>query len=147
MVVIIESGETMGIGNRIENLRERKGWTQRELANRVQLNFSVMNRIESGERPVKDSELASFARVLDTTADYLLGLTDDPTPPKHVQAGIPDDKYQKLSAYQKEVLDFMLNSETLAFHDQPKDLLEALESFEVYYEVWKKHKKKEGEQK
>ncbi|MGE7915302.1 helix-turn-helix domain-containing protein [Lysinibacillus xylanilyticus] len=69
----------MDIGKRIISLREIKGWTQRELANRVNLNVSVMNRIESNERPVKDSELISLANVLDVSTDYLLGRTDTPT--------------------------------------------------------------------
>lgn len=68
-------------GQRIVNLRENKNWSQRELAKRVDLNASVMNRIESGERPIKDFELDKIASVLDTTTDYLLGRTDNPNPP------------------------------------------------------------------
>lgn len=60
------------------SLREEKGWSQRELARRVNLNPSVMNRIELSERPIKDQELAKIADVLDVTTDYLLGRTDDP---------------------------------------------------------------------
>lgn len=62
-----------GIGNRIINLRENKNWSQRELARRVGINPSVMNRIELEERPIKDFELDILASVLDTTTDYLLG--------------------------------------------------------------------------
>ncbi|OXS70203.1 hypothetical protein B1B04_18745 [Lysinibacillus sp. KCTC 33748] len=68
----------MNIGKRIISLRENKGWTQRELANRVSLNVSVMNRIELNERPVKDSELINLANVLGVSTDYLLGRTDTP---------------------------------------------------------------------
>lgn len=64
------------IGKRIINLREAKNWSQRELARRVNLNFSVMNRIESGERPIKDHELIDLSTALDVTADYLLGKTN-----------------------------------------------------------------------
>lgn len=63
----------MKIGENIIYLRERKGWTQRELAKKVGLNTSVMNRIESGERPVKDEEIIKLATALETTPDYLLG--------------------------------------------------------------------------
>jgi len=66
----------MNIGKKIISLREKKGWTQRELANRVNINVSVMNRIESNDRPVKDSELIALANVLDCSTDYLLGRTD-----------------------------------------------------------------------
>lgn len=69
----------MDIGKKIISLREKRGWTQRELANRVNLNVSVMNRIESNERPIKDSELLNFANVLEVSTDYLLGRTDSPS--------------------------------------------------------------------
>ncbi|MER2039681.1 MAG: helix-turn-helix transcriptional regulator [Solibacillus sp.] len=66
----------MDIGRKIISLRERRGWTQRELANRVNLNVSVMNRIESNERPIKDNELLNLANVLEVSTDYLLGRID-----------------------------------------------------------------------
>lgn len=62
----------MNIGENIIYLRERKGWTQRELANMVGINTSVMNRIESGERPTKDEEILKLAKILNTSTDYLL---------------------------------------------------------------------------
>ncbi|MEG7619472.1 helix-turn-helix transcriptional regulator [Enterococcus faecalis] len=68
----------MDIGKKIISLREKRGWTQRELANRVNINVSVMNRIESNERPVKDSELLNLANVLEVSTDYLLGRIDTP---------------------------------------------------------------------
>lgn len=64
---------TIGIGNRIVNLRKYKNWSQRELARRVGMSPSVMNRIELEERPIKDFELDILASVLETTTDYLLG--------------------------------------------------------------------------
>ena|SRR5690625_1653122 len=64
---------TLGIGNRIVSLRKYKNWSQRELARRVGMSPSVMNRIELEERPIKDFELDILASVLETTTDYLLG--------------------------------------------------------------------------
>ncbi|ASS72402.1 hypothetical protein BaGK_16355 [Bacillus atrophaeus] len=63
----------MSIGDRIIILRERKGWSQRELARRIDINYAVMNRIEKGTRSITDSEIIKLAEVLDTTTDYLLG--------------------------------------------------------------------------
>ncbi|WP_240515904.1 helix-turn-helix domain-containing protein [Bacillus atrophaeus] len=65
--------KTMSIGDRIIILRERKGWSQRELARRIDINYAVMNRIEKGTRSITDSEIIKLAEVLDTTTDYLLG--------------------------------------------------------------------------
>ncbi|WP_129692471.1 helix-turn-helix domain-containing protein [Gottfriedia acidiceleris] len=61
------------IGERIKNLREKKNWSQKELATRVKLHTSVLNRIENNTRPIKDEELLSFANIFDTTTDFILG--------------------------------------------------------------------------
>lgn len=66
----------MSIGERIIKLREKKNWSQRELAKRSGLNPSVMNRIETGERPLRAEELKTIAQLLDVQADYLLGTVD-----------------------------------------------------------------------
>lgn len=78
IIELTESGENMNIGKKIISLREKRGWTQRELAARINLNVSVMNRIESNDRPVKDSELLSLANIFEVSTDYLLGRTDAP---------------------------------------------------------------------
>jgi len=60
-------------GQRIKRLRERKGWTQLELAAALNLNNSVLSRIESGQRPVDDELLVRIADLFGTTTDYLVG--------------------------------------------------------------------------
>jgi transcriptional regulator with XRE-family HTH domain len=65
----------VSIGARIVMLREQKGLTQYELAEKAHISKSVMNRIELGTRPIRDDELISFAKILGVTADFLLGLT------------------------------------------------------------------------
>ncbi|MFJ8268495.1 helix-turn-helix domain-containing protein [Peribacillus asahii] len=63
----------MTIGERIVILRENKGWKQKELADKVDINVSVMNRIEKGTRPLTDSEIVKIASVFEVSTDYLLG--------------------------------------------------------------------------
>lgn len=67
----------MDIGERIVHLREKKHWSQRELANRSGLNSSVMNRIEKGKRPLTDHELRIFADLFNVSTDFLLGISSD----------------------------------------------------------------------
>lgn len=66
----------MNIGDRIRKLRERRDWTQKKLAEKVGINHSVFNRIESGERKVRSEELTKIAEVLDVTPSSLLGKED-----------------------------------------------------------------------
>lgn len=63
---------------RIINLRESRNWTQKDLADRMGMNKVTMNKIENHNRAVTSAELAKFAEVLDTTADYLLGQNNTP---------------------------------------------------------------------
>jgi transcriptional regulator with XRE-family HTH domain len=68
----------MDIGKKIAWLREKKGWSQKKLAEYAGLNPSVMNRIETGERPLKADELKIIADLLEVEADFLLGRSKDP---------------------------------------------------------------------
>jgi DNA-binding helix-turn-helix protein len=61
------------IGNRIKQERERQNLSQKELASKTDINVSVMNRIESGERSVRDDEILKISKVLHVSTDYLLG--------------------------------------------------------------------------
>ena len=70
----------MSVSSRIMELRERRGLNQKELAENLKINRSVLNRIENGTRPVRDDELKIFADYFDVSADYLLGLSDNPAP-------------------------------------------------------------------
>lgn len=63
----------MNIGTRIRNLREQKGITQAELAKKIMVDKSVMNRIEIGTRLVRNDELLSLAHVFNVSTDFLLG--------------------------------------------------------------------------
>lgn len=70
----------MDIGERISMLRDKMNISQKELADKIKVNKSVMNRIESGERPIRDEELKNISIVLGVTSDYLLGNSDVPYP-------------------------------------------------------------------
>lgn len=61
------------IGSRIKQERERQNLSQKELASKTDINVSVMNRIESGERSVRDDEILKISNILNVTTDYLLG--------------------------------------------------------------------------
>ena len=63
----------MSVSSNIVNLREQRGLNQKELAENLGMNRSVLNRIENGTRPVRDDELKLFADYFNVSADYLLG--------------------------------------------------------------------------
>lgn len=120
----------LNIGKRIINLREKRGWSQRELAKRVNLNPSVMNRIESNERPIKDSELIKLADVLEVSTDYLLGRTNNPEPST---SQTDEEEFQA----------FANNPELNVFYKElPESDEEAVERLREIWEIIKKDFKK-----
>lgn len=67
------------VGARIKSLREHLGLEVGQLAYKTGISRAHIYRIENNERPnVSGALLALVAEALDTSTDYLLGLTNDP---------------------------------------------------------------------
>lgn len=131
----------MEVGNRIKQLRKNLHLTQKQLADKINVSSQVISNWERGYTEIGQEDLRGLARALDCSTDYLLGISDNIEKP-HQQAGISDLDYNNLSAYQKEVIDFFVSREKLAFKNQPENILDALEEFEIFYEYWKKKKER-----
>jgi transcriptional regulator with XRE-family HTH domain len=58
---------------RIVDLRERVNMSQSELAKRLGIDKSSMNKIEKSTRKVSSEELDKIASIFDVSTDYLLG--------------------------------------------------------------------------
>ena len=69
-------------GERIRQRRLVRGWTQQELAKFAEIPYPTLSRLEHGEQSTHYERLAKLADVLQVSADYLLGRTDDPRPPR-----------------------------------------------------------------
>lgn len=83
-------------GQRLKQLRERLGLTQDELGAMVKVSGRTIMRYEQ-ETP-EDDTLKSLATTLNVSADYLLGLTDDPIP---YGLDIPNDTKDLVAAYNR----------------------------------------------
>ena len=68
------------LGERVKQARERAGMTQSELGAVFDKTGSLVTKIETGHSGLRWPALAKVARVLRVSADWLIGLTDDPTP-------------------------------------------------------------------
>ena len=67
---------------RMRDLREDCDKTQQEIADVLNMHRSVYRRYESGERETPAGVVVKLADYYQVSTDYLLGRTDDPTPPK-----------------------------------------------------------------
>ena len=72
-------------GDRIREARQKLRLSQVDLAARMQVEGIMIERdsvscIEIGTRFIPDYEIPLFAKVLHVSSDWLLGLTEYPTP-------------------------------------------------------------------
>ena len=65
---------------RIADLRVDRDKTQQEIADMLVCNRQVYGRYERGIREIPISMLLLLAEYYDVSVDYLVGLTDTPTP-------------------------------------------------------------------
>ena len=68
---------------RLIECRKKLGITKQQAAIRMQLSQPAYLRYESGERTPSIHVIYYMAHILETSADYLTGKTDDPTPDCH----------------------------------------------------------------
>ena len=59
-------------GSRIKELRKQRKWTQKELAAKLGIRFSHLNKYESGLHAPPMEKLVLLAELFNTTVDYLL---------------------------------------------------------------------------
>lgn len=61
-------------GQRVKELREKKGFSQTELANKVGVTYQIIGKIENGRIKSPSGKTAySLAKALETTVNYLYG--------------------------------------------------------------------------
>ncbi len=65
---------------RIRELREDRDLFQKDIAAYLNCTQVCYSRYESGSHDIPTDVLIKLAKFHNTSTDYLLGLTDDPTP-------------------------------------------------------------------
>ncbi len=85
-----EKGKYM---DRLRKLRKEKGYTQIKMQLLTGIDQSDYSKIEKGKRYYTFEQCKRIALALDTSMDYLAGLTDDPRPyPRKSQENIVKEK-------------------------------------------------------
>lgn len=86
----------------LKDLREEKGYTQKEIAGACNLSVQCISALEQGTRNPTGSTILALANFFSISADYLLGRTDElgsvlmPSSPALVLA---DDERKLLNYY------------------------------------------------
>lgn len=66
----------MSLGERLKKERERKGWSQLYVAEKLGITNTVLSNYERNYRDPDTSTLAKLADLYDVDTDYLLGRSD-----------------------------------------------------------------------
>ncbi|EAD9161215.1 helix-turn-helix domain-containing protein [Listeria monocytogenes] len=106
----------MEIYERIVQLRIKKSISQKELAKKINIDDSTMNKIEKGNRPIRDKELAKIADVLEVSTDYLLGRTKNniaETIAAHIDSNASEEDIKEILAYIEEKRKEHVNEEEI----------------------------------
>lgn len=111
----------MSIGNRIVSLRNAKGITRLQLADKLGIPMTTLRNYELGTREPGHKFVLDIAQLFNVTTDYLLGMIDDPRPYKEIFAQNnflsaaeleSIKKYRALDEHGKEMVDIVLEKET-----------------------------------
>ena len=62
--------------NRVRELRNEKGFSQEELAGRINVSQQTISRIEKGETEIPVDILVHLSKMFHVSADYILKLSD-----------------------------------------------------------------------
>lgn len=68
------------MSSRIKDLREDRDITQKEISRYLMCDQSLYSKYERGERVMTMDILERLAKYYNTSADYLIGLTDEKAP-------------------------------------------------------------------
>ena len=66
--------------SRLKKLRKERGFSQIKMQMLTGIDQSDYSKIETGKRSMSFEQCRRVALVLETSMDYLAGLTDDPKP-------------------------------------------------------------------
>lgn len=86
--------------DRLKAVRVRVGYTQETLAEILETDKKAISRWESGVYTPNTETLIRLAKALSVSADYLLGLSDDPTPQLRID-NMTEDERRVVSAMRR----------------------------------------------
>jgi transcriptional regulator with XRE-family HTH domain len=124
---IMSKHDVKNIGNRIRELRERQGWTQEDLVEKLKayerVERSTLAKWETGRQDFKTKHIIALAEIFGVTSDYLLGISATPSTDLNI----------------KSICDYTgLDEETVDFlHHEPDSApLEIINQLLKSYEFW-----------
>lgn len=109
----------MCLGNRLKNLRDENNFSQKDVANKLNISNATLSQYESGVRQPSYDILKKIADIYNVSIDYLLGRTDIKNFEENTIAAHMDDRTKTLSEEQRKRLDDFIDF--LIFEEMKKN--------------------------
>jgi transcriptional regulator with XRE-family HTH domain len=87
--------------DRVQRLQREKELTNRYIANVIGVNENTVSRWVSGKRQPGVLSLNQLAALLEVSIEYLMGITDDPTPPSDDIGELSDEERRILMIFRR----------------------------------------------
>lgn len=101
---------------RLKLMREKKGFSQNDMAEKLGISQSYYGRFERNKGEPNLEALAKIATVLEVNSDYLIGLTDAQDTKKNAETEFD----RRISALERTIVDVL--STTKEKYNQENDL-------------------------
>lgn len=126
------------LGQRIWELREERGWSQRRMSKEAGITQVTASKIETGQVMPRSPTLRKLARVFDMTVDELLGMEGGADP--FVPSPAPEDAKARVTAILKGRLSGAARTlreiaEIADPHERERYLIAALQTFATHTAV------------
>ena len=102
------------LGKKIRLLRHQKGWSQEDVAQRLDISIPAFSKIETGITDVNLSRLNQISKLFGLSLVQLLSTTD-PEEDKQIQNEV-QELQQRLQAREVEVID--LQKQVIGLYEQ-----------------------------
>ncbi len=100
LVIMQDKNLRKAFGKRLKELRKQKGWTQKELANKLDIRFSHLNKYENGMHAPPLEKLIKLTDIFDISLDYLvMGLPMEDSP---IRNELLHKRFKILEAFEDE---------------------------------------------
>lgn len=87
--------------DRLQVLQKKEGYTNRYIATALDVNENTVSRWVSGRRQPGKLSLNQLAALFKVSLEYLLGVTDDPTPPPDEIEDLSDEERELLKVFRR----------------------------------------------
>ena len=86
---------------RLRALRADSGYKQSELADKLRMGAAAISKYETGRSEPEFHDLVALCKIFNVSADYLLGLSDNPAPVKSADISFTDGDIAILTMIEK----------------------------------------------